>query len=629
MSYSPPSLPTQNAQNVPAPTDPWERGAALATACAVFVSVLSIYLLLRPPLFNYDGYIYRLQALRPTQSDSINPHHLMWYPVLKAFARLASAVASPSPEAFQLFGILINSLSLALFCLLLVRLTNRLALPAAMTIFIAFSPRIWNLGFQNQPYPLLDLSVVVFLWTLVWCPGKHLTRLSDPLTPQPLSPKGARGELILLPSPLWGRGWLAEAFSSAEARRVRGFYPLSNLTRDTTLVASGAPSRWRWAAGGVAVFAAVMLQQAMALVVPAVAIGLVLAGAGPWKDRWKLAVRWAGGMALSVAAAYALMARVAGVKPAGFLDWTLMYLQAQHGIQVQWPQSAIKSVIGMVGTVLETSRVRNLFDPQEGGEVIWRLYGGLLVAGCAAIVFLIARRSVRERLMRLSRSNPSVAPVVMLVLAWSLFVFFWEPAGYYWSVNLFPLAFLAALWLGGSPKRTTLIVATMLLLISGWNVYWNHRQDQAYSVNYPPPLLEQIRAQLGPNDVFIVAGRDWYANLDYDLLLACLDDWPNDPALALFDEYVMRGSQEPWQKRLDRDIQAALAAGGRVYVADHIFWNESYQDSSAPPTPFQSMRAHSLPAWMARASRVRLRVSFAATSCASPNSKSPRTSSGS
>ena len=36
----------------------------------------------------------------------------------------------------------------------------------------------------------------------------------DPLTPRSLSPKGARGELILLPSPPWGRGWLDEALSS-------------------------------------------------------------------------------------------------------------------------------------------------------------------------------------------------------------------------------------------------------------------------------------------------------------------------------------------------------------------------------------------------------------------------------
>jgi hypothetical protein len=83
-----------------------------------------------------------------------------------------------------------------------------------------------------------------------------------------------------------------------------------------------------------------------------------------------------------------------------------------------------------------------------------------------------------------------------------------------------------------------------------------------------------------------VAGRDWYANIDYDLLLACLDDWPNDPAIALLDEYVMTSSGEPWQQRLDREIQAAFAAGGRVFVADHIFWPQSYRDLEQTADPF-------------------------------------------
>jgi hypothetical protein len=510
-------MPTQNAQDVPADAGPLGRGAALATAFAVFVAVLSIYLLLRPPLFNYDGYIYRLKALGPPQGDNVNPHHLLWYPIQKAIAEVTSAVGSPSPEAFQLFGIFINSFSLALFCLLLLRLAHRLALPIAMTIFIAFSPRIWRLGLQNQPYPLLDLCVVAFLWAL--------------------------------------------------AER-------------------SAPSRWRLAAGGLALFAAVMLQQAMALVVPAVAAGFVLAGAGPFKDRLKLAARWAGGTALAVAAAYALMAWVAGIKPAGFLSWTLMYLQDQHGIQVHWPQSAIKSVIGVVGTVLETSWVRNRVNLEENGKAIWRLYGGLLLAGCAVVVALAFRRSVRERLIRLWRSNASFAPVVMLALAWSVFVFLWEPTGYYWSVNLCPLAFLAAAWLRESRKRAGWWAAALLVVVSGWNLYANHREDQALSISYPPPLLEQIRAQLGPDDVFIVAGRDWYANIDYDLLLACLDDWPSDPAKALFEEYVMSGPREPWQQKLDRDIQAAFAAGGRVYVADHVFWPATYQDLEQTADPF-------------------------------------------
>ena len=53
-------------------------------------------------------------------------------------------------------------------------------------------------------------------------------------------PKGARGGSTLLPSPLWGRGWIAEGFSSAEARQVRGFFPLSTLIRDTTFASRPA-----------------------------------------------------------------------------------------------------------------------------------------------------------------------------------------------------------------------------------------------------------------------------------------------------------------------------------------------------------------------------------------------------
>jgi len=167
-----------------------------------------------------------------------------------------------------------------------------------------------------------------------------------------------------------------------------------------------------------------------------------------------------------------------------------------------------------------------------------------------------------------------------------VFVFLWEPAGYYWSVNLFPLAFLASRWLRGMSKRTAFLLAGALVVVSGWNVYANHRQDQAYSVSFPPPMLEQIHAQLGPNDVFIVAGRDWYADVDYSLLLVCLDDWPRDPAMALLDDYVMKSSPEPWQQKLDHDLQEVFAAGGRVYIANHVLLPDSYQDLEQTADPF-------------------------------------------
>ena len=130
---------TQDVQDVPTNTAPLGRTPVIATDLAVFVSVLSIYLLLRPPLFDYDGYFYRLQALQPAEGGFINPHHLLWYPIQKAISEVASAVGSSSPEVFQLFGIIVNAVSLVLFYLLLVHLTKRLALPLAMTIFTRIS----------------------------------------------------------------------------------------------------------------------------------------------------------------------------------------------------------------------------------------------------------------------------------------------------------------------------------------------------------------------------------------------------------------------------------------------------------------------------------------------------------
>ncbi len=490
---------------------------AKAAALLVFVSVLSINLALRPPLFNYDGYIYRLQALAPIESDDFNPHHLLWFPIQKALAAALSAAGSTSPAAFQLFDILINALALALLCALLVRLSNRLVLPIAAAIFIALSPHIWNLGLQNQPYPLLDLCIVGFLWAV------------------------------------------ADWDSDSTLRRV---------------------------ASGFLLAVAVLLHQAMALTIPAVAVGFVVAGAGLRKNVTKRTAWWTGMTTLGVATVYILFAGAAGVRPSGFLRWTLKYMEEQHGLQVRWPQTPIRSVIGVVSTLVDTSWLQQNFDSPMHSVMIWRIYGTLLVLACIAVTLCLTRRNVRERLLHLVRSNTSFTTVVMMVVAWSAFVFLWEPVGHFWTVLLFPAAYLATWWMKRFRRRTELALAGALLLISIWNLRADHRRDKANTVNYPPPMLEQIRAELGPDDVFIVAGRDWYANMDYDLLLACLDDWPKDPALDLFDDYVMANSAEPWQQRLDHTIQRVLGNGGRVYVADHVFWPESYQDLEQSASPF-------------------------------------------
>ncbi len=511
------SQPTISPPRAESPsTSPSAPGHAKYLALLVFVVVLAINLALRPPLYNYDGYIYRTQALAPVESDDFSPHHLLWFPIQKALAGVLSAIGSTSPAAFQLFDIFINSLSLALLYLLLVRLSNRRAISVAAVIFIALSPRIWNLGLQNQPYPLLDLCIVGFLWAVA--------------------------------------DW-------------------------------ESPSVVRWVASGFCIAFAVLLHQAMALAVPAVAIGFIVAG-GEFKGKAaKRAAAWAGMTALGVGAVYAVIARVAGVRPAGFLGWTLQYMAEQHGLQVHWPQTAIRSVIGISDTLVDSTILRDKLDPIKDSAVIWHIYGLILAVACLVLALCLARKSVRQRLFCLVRSNASFTTVLLMTLAWSVFVFLWEPVGHFWSVLLLPAAYLATWGAKGIGRRTELVLAAALLLISAWNLRADLLHDQANRINYPPPLLAQIRAELGPNDVFIVAGRDWYANMDYDLLLACLDDWPRDPALDLLDDYVMQVSAEPWQQRLNQEIQTVFSQGGHVYVADHVFWPDTYQDIGQSASP--------------------------------------------
>jgi hypothetical protein len=510
---------TQNGLEPPHGREPISSGSALLTAFITFLSILFVYLLLRPPLYNFDGYSVRMQALQPFDSGYINPHHLFWYFFQRVVAAVASAIGSPSPEAFQFSGILITSVSIALLCLLMVRQTQRILLPFAISVFIAFSPSIWALGLQDQPYTLLALCIVLALWTFA--------------------------------------GW-------------------------------GTPSPTRLIASGLVLGLAILLQQAVAITIPAIGLGWLIAGEGNWRERLKRVATCVASIAIVVGGVYLFVAHSAGVEPGGFLKWTTEYLQDQHGIQLHWPETAIKSVMGITGSLVESSWVSYQLNPWAHRAAIGDLYGAILALGVAAAALLLLRRTVRERLARLFHSDAAFAMALLQVLAWGAFGVLWEPSGHFWSVNLFPLAFLATWWFRCIGKRTAAVVAGLLLIVSAWNVYANHRQDQAFSISYPPPLLEQLRAELGPNDVFIVAGRDWYANRDYSLLLECLDEWPRNPAMALLDDYVMKGPQQEWEGRLQQDIAKAFAAGGRVYVAEHVFWPDSYRDLEQTGDPFSA-----------------------------------------
>jgi hypothetical protein len=484
----------------------------------LFVITFATYFLLRPPLFNYDGYTYRLEALEPANADYINPHHVLWYPVQKALVVATSKLADGSPEAIQIFGIAVTCVSLALFCLLLVRLTGRLLPPLAITAFIAFSPQVWEHALQNQPYPLLYLFLVLFFWTV-----------------------------------------------SGSAR----------------------PSARRLVCGGAALAAAVLFQQAMVLAIPAAALGLAFIADGPLKHRLVRYTVWTGSTLLLVAAAYITAAGLIGLGPSGFFGWTLNYLESQHSLQVDWLQSPAKSAMGIVRALLETSRLEDLLIAGFPSTAVYWLYYILLLAGCLFAAAASMRKAARGRIGRAVQSRTLVATALPIALVWGIFAFLWEPSGYYWSLELFPAGLLLALWLRESRPRTVRAAVGLLVALSAWNIFANCRRDRAYSINYPPPLIRQIEQQLSPRDMFIVAGREWYGDLDWDLLLQCLGKRSPNPGKALLDDFVMPGRERhrDWRPELERQIQTVWQAGGRVFVADHVLSANTYSDLPQTASP--------------------------------------------
>jgi hypothetical protein len=135
----------------------WVPGATIAIACG------AIYLALRPPLFDFDGYMYRVYALLPSRFYNTNPHHLLWNSVQILLAYIANSGGYPTTVPFQIFGILINCTTLFVFYSLLRKTNGDLLVAGSAVLLVAFSPAFWYLGSQNEPYPLAFLAIVLYL----------------------------------------------------------------------------------------------------------------------------------------------------------------------------------------------------------------------------------------------------------------------------------------------------------------------------------------------------------------------------------------------------------------------------------------------------------------------------------
>src|ERR1700716_1507620 len=102
---------------------------ALATLIALTCTV--VYFTFRPPLFDADGYLYRLAALAPYRFFNVVPQHLIWNLIEILISHVSYFLEySTSTVPFQVFGIVLNCITLFLFCVLLMR-TNGSAVYAA------------------------------------------------------------------------------------------------------------------------------------------------------------------------------------------------------------------------------------------------------------------------------------------------------------------------------------------------------------------------------------------------------------------------------------------------------------------------------------------------------------------
>ena len=497
----------------------WIVATSLAVGCGI------AYLVLRPSLYDFDGYMFRLYALLPSRFSNSNPHHLLWNTVQILLTACAASLGEPNTVPFQIFGILVNCLTLFMTYWLLLAVGKSRVVAIAGVIFTAFSPAFWYVGLENHPYPLAFLAIVLYL--TAWhredgSPPEGL-RLCVAGLSLALSILFHQGVIVLLPVATcvlaaYGRGTLWQKLTRAVA----------------------------WTAG---------------------VAGLVAAA---YVCFWQLEITSPKETIFSWAVEY------------------LNTVHPVQLLQLGFRTTLARSMMGLSGMLVQDYRLRWLLSTSWSPGAIIALYDaiGLLVIGAliAAKYWALASGA----LWTLLRRNALFALSLFSLGAWWAFAFAWEPATvHYWSVGLFPALVCIATLARGHRINGGLLMAGVLL-VSAWNCYSNHAFDRNNDHNFPDPLIASIQRQIGDRDIFIVLGEDhWFGGVNYILLYRVLSYSDRNPAVAIFKDFILApGGTQNWREKLRAKIDSTLDAGSHVFVASHVFDPRSYRDLSHQNDPF-------------------------------------------
>jgi hypothetical protein len=495
----------------------WIFGGAIAAGCLV------TYLILRPPLFDYDGYMYRLWAIAPQAWDNANPHHVLWNVWQMAIATLADSLGHPTTVTFQVVGILTGCAVLfVLYVFLRKTLDNRLFAGAA-ALFLAFTPAFWFVTLQNHPYPLALLFLVFYFFC--W-PSRQ----------------------------------------------------------------GALPSTWRLVAAGVCLSAASLFHQAVVLLIPPASVILAVYGKEDRRAGFLRSSLWSAAVCISIFGVYVLFWQTIDPDDS-LIRWSSSYAEELHPPQI-FQMGVLplfgRAVAGFSGSLIQTAWLKTSLAHNLSKSEVFLLYSVLGLALLGMTVFLFTRPGVRNHILSMTRNNPLFALAALSTLAWWAFAFSWEGATeHYWLPGTLPLLFCIGMvmkerrWFG----LNGFVIAVSV--ISGWNLYANHAFDKEASISFPDAGLRAINQNVHADDIFIVLNGGVHNDADYGLLLDILKVTPPTRGLSIADDLIAQANpSKSWQSVLKDRIDSVLAAGGKVYVASHLFEQGEYEDLANENDPF-------------------------------------------
>jgi hypothetical protein len=347
---------------------------------------------------------------------------------------------------------------------------------------------------------------------------------------------------------------------------------------------------WRLFAAGVLLLILALLQQGAILLIPAAVIVLVVHSTD--RPRGLIsASAWGASVAATVALLYVIVWALTKRNEA-FSHWVAgfaVYVHPPNVFNTAIWLSAIQSVMGIFGALLQPSEIITLLSQTFSANMILAVYGVAGILTCLTIGSTTWWRRLDRPLLQLIRNSPLFALSLLSILFWSAFVFAWQPgSSEYWVLTLFPALICFGMLVRETSGRWLWVFAAVVVIISAWNIHFNRGNDRDLSVNFPEPLLAAINQHVGRRDIFIGLVQDGgIGGVDYDLLFTCLQYAPRNPGLRIMEDFVWPAHNSPsWRDQLRARINGTLASGGRVFVAGHVLDPATYNNLSGKNDPF-------------------------------------------